>query len=64
MTIPESNKCLVKNLKFEERNVHIDQKNNLGHYLVIRGKDAAYIKMSEDKIIILNTIIYNRNHDK
>ena len=43
MTIPESNKCLVKNLKFEERNVHIDQKNHLGHYLVIRGKDAAYI---------------------
>ena len=53
MTIPESNKCLVKNLKFEERYVHIDQKNILGHYLVIRGKDIAYIKMSDEKIRIL-----------
>ena len=53
MTIPESNKCLVKNLKFEERNVHIDQKNNLGHFFEIRGKDPTYIKMSEDKIIII-----------
>ena len=51
MTIPESNQCLLENLKFEERNKHIDPKYNLDNYFIIHGKYSTFIKMSDVKMI-------------